>query len=223
MKAATAPAPPIRLWIWGLLVTIIALLTRLKPMGDVFQDYALVPFGPDTSYHLWRIVETVAVGAPPRFDPFLNAPFGARVIWPDGFDGALGCLIRLLLGSDAERAQIEAAALLILPVLGTLGVWVSYLLARQVASRPIAMLAAGLAAMLPAHLMLAVVGRIDHHLLEAILPAISLVLICRTATSAKNDWRTVGLGGALAGIPLALLIFGSPPPAQVRREEALFH
>jgi asparagine N-glycosylation enzyme membrane subunit Stt3 len=194
-----------------------ALALRCRFIGDVFLEGHVLPYDPDSSYHLWRIEDAVRHhGVPPRFDAFVNAPEGARVILPDGFDAALALPPLLLAGPDASRWDVQVAALAALPILGVLALLALYLLVRRAYGGAAAVVAVALGAVLPAHVDASFLGRVDHHVLEIGLPALALALALGAADPAsagRRRLRAAGVGaavGALAyGVPVALLHVGA--------------
>lgn len=192
---------PQRLWILLAVTVAIAFCWRCKTIGDVFLDGRILPYDPDSSSHLWRIETTVREGAPPRFDPFTNAPDGASVLWPDGFDGSVGWLIRLAAGADASRHTIETIALFLGPLLGALAVLGIFALGRRAFGTAAGLLAAGLAALFPASATTSFLGLVDHHVLELGLPPLALLGLL-------GERRAIHAG--LAGLALAALAWSVP-------------
>ena len=177
----------------------------------MFLEGRIVPFDPDSTYHLWRIQEAVRGGLPPHTDRFLNAPDGARVIWPDGFDGFLAALSRVLAGRDATPFQIEALSLFALPLFGALSLLTVHSLARRAFGHAEALVATAIAAILPAHFFAGYLGVVDHHVVEVALPglAVALILAAGEASGRPRAVRSVAAGFVLAGlvysVPAAML------------------
>jgi len=193
----------------ALLGTVLgAFFARCLYIGDVFLDKRVLPFGPDSSYHLWRIEEAVWSGlSVPRWDPFLNATEGAAVIYPDGFDAFLAFWPWLFHGADATRFDIQTIVMVALPILGALGCLAAYVLARRVVGRAEGVVAAVACAVLPIHIYTSMLGRVDHHIVELVLPALALVvLLAAREQEGRPFWvRVVG-----AGALLAALVYGAP-------------
>ena len=183
---------------------LVGLGLRTLFSAQVFDGERMVAvWDPDTSYHLWRIEETVHTGVAPHWDRLLNAPIGAGVPYPDGFSGLLAGVARLQYGAQATRHQIQEAANAVMPVLGLLAVLVAWLFTRRIFGPAEALLAAGLAAVLPGHVLLSCYGRVDHHIFEIALPSLALLGLL-SAQQAKH-LRGVVLRGLLAGVALAAL------------------
>jgi dolichyl-diphosphooligosaccharide--protein glycosyltransferase len=180
-----------------------ALLLRCMFMADIFLEEHILPWGPDSFYHLWRIDFAVHNGlAVPRFDPFLNAPFGSPVIWPDGFDAFIAAIVWLLHGGDASTFDLRATALFVLPLLATAGCYATYWVAKRAFSVKEGLVAMALAALLPIHIYAGMLGRVDHHILELVLPPLALVAVI---TPWRSRWFALVPGAALAA-----LVYGCP-------------
>jgi hypothetical protein len=180
-------------------ILVGAFVVRCRFIGDVFLSGRILPYDPDSSYHLWRIEWAAHHGLhPPRFDRFVNAPAGARVIWPDGFDASLAALARAF--GTHTRFGIEVVSLLAVPLLGMLAVLAVYAFARKIADAREAMLAAGIAAVLPAHVLGAILGLVDHHVIELLVPPLALAM-------ALSEWRGAPV---LMGALMAALVYCVP-------------
>jgi len=140
----------------------------------VYQSDGVYPFGNDAFYHLRRIQYSVAnFPAVLSFDPFINFPHGAQPIWPPTFDWLVAALFRLVLGSD-QPEKLERLAMWLPPFLGAATVVLLYLLARRFYSRSVALLAAGILCVLPAHFFYSQLGFLDHHALVALITTLLL-------------------------------------------------
>jgi len=197
--------------VFGLFVA--AFLLRCRFIGDVFLEGRVLPFDPDSSIHLWRIETAVRDHLQPaRFDPFLNAPDGARVILPDGFAVLLAAFARLFHGAGQSRYQVQVACMLAMPLLGAVAVLGVYALGRRIYGHAVGLAAGAIAALLPAHILGGMLGHVDHHVIELALPPFVLALLLGAA-SAGGARRTMALAlgaGALLGVfvhcvPSALL------------------
>jgi len=187
-------------------ILLVGLALRSLFAAEVFNGERMVaPWDPDTSYHLWRIEETVRTGVPPHWDRLLNAPIGAAVPYPDGFAALCAGVARLQYGTQATRHQIQLAANNTMPVLGLLAILVVYFLTRRIFGSAAALVAAGFAAVLPGHALQSSFGRVDHHVFEIALPSLALLAIL-SAQQAKQALQVV-VCGLLAGVALAALHF----------------
>jgi asparagine N-glycosylation enzyme membrane subunit Stt3 len=151
-----------------------ALAVRAVTWRSVFQSDGVYPFGNDAFYHLRRIQYSVAnFPAVLSFDPFINFPHGAQPIWPPTFDWLLAAVFRLVLGRN-QPEKLERIAMWLPPLLGAATVVLLYLLARRFYSRSVALLAAGILCVLPAHFLYSQLGFLDHHVLVALLTTLLL-------------------------------------------------
>lgn len=190
------------------LLALLAVVLRCRFIAEVFVRERVVPWGSDTLYHLWRIEAAVRDGVPPRFDPFVNAPDGARVIYPDGFDAALAWIVRLGAGAGADRFTTQVVAMVVMPLLGGAAVWAAYWVARRCIGVGGALLAALFIALLPGHAFLTVLGRVDHHIFEAAMPA--MVLVGLAGVMAGEPRRRSWLAPLAAGLGLGSLAYLVP-------------
>jgi hypothetical protein len=186
-----------------------ALLLRCSYIAQVFLQGVILPVGPDSFYHLWRVEAAVRSWIPPRFDPFVNAPDGAAVIYPDGFDLLLALPGRLLFGGDATRHEIQTVTMVLLPLLGLAAIICVYAIARRVTTRGGALLAAAVAAALPTFIWSSVLGRVDHHVFEMVLPPLALAVLMG-ATSAGASLKRQVLLSLSVGALVASLIYMVP-------------
>jgi dolichyl-diphosphooligosaccharide--protein glycosyltransferase len=189
----------------ALAICVGAFVVRCRFIADVFLEGRILPFDPDSSYHLWRIQTAVHDGLrPPRFDAFVNAPDGARVIYPDGFDALIALFARAV--GASSRHSVEVVAMLAMPLLGALAVLAVYAVGRRVGGRREALVATALAAILPAHVLGAILGHVDHHVIELALPPLVVMFVLDEKSPRR---ASVGAGVLLAALvsclPTALL------------------
>jgi len=191
-------------------IALVGVAMRCRFIGDVFLKDGVLPWGADSMYHLWRIELAVATWLPPRMDPFMNAPEGTAVIYPDGFDALLAWATRLVGGAEADLFTVQVVPMCAMPLLGGLGVWLTYWVARRCTGDGAALLAALLAAILPAHAFLTVLGRVDHHLFEVIIPALALMALPRVLHEPGRPWWRAAVGPALGLGALGYLVPAAP-------------
>ena len=182
MSHASADSPPDptsglgRHSYWGALAGVfgIALWTRLSVWHEVFVAGQVLTRDPDADYHLLRIARTLdQFPLVPVFDSQLNWPDGGLCPWAPGFD-ALGALFAWLLGAGPELAEIERVVAFYPVLLGLAMVGATIALVRHLlpagVERDVAALAAGsLVAVLPRAVTASSLGRVDHHVFEALI------------------------------------------------------
>lgn len=211
--SGATPHPISRLAFWLVTAGIVgvALWARLSRAGEVFVDGEIIPVEQDCYYHLRRILLTTAdfPRAPIR-DPYINWPIGADCGWPPGFD-QLGALFVILSGAGSDPAAAARAAAILPVVLGVAGVLGTIWLARALLERHprrdgVALAAGWLVALLPQAIASSMVGRIDHHVAEALIVVLLTAWACRRAAavgaSRGGDERRADLGYELAGAAL---------------------
>ncbi len=157
-------------------------------------------FGTDPFYHMRRIFLTLAdYPHVPIFDYYVNFPGGNSIIWPASFDFLLAT-IALILGQDASATlAVEKICAISIPVFGTLTVGIFYLLARQYLATAPALLATLLLALSGPHLLISRIGRVDHHVLEVMLPAIAFLAYIHALQADPKSRAWIG-GNITAGI-----------------------
>ena len=175
---------------------MVAVVVRLlvAPEGGGLVDV-------DGDLHLRRALDVVAHGPHTLFalDRMIAWPQGAHVNWPPGFDLALAMLARVV-----GAARFEGAAAAAIPIVGALAIPAAYLLARTLLDRNGACAVAAAVAVLPAHIELTRIGRIDHHVIEPTFLWWSLGWLM-AAVQKRSRARAIG-----SGVVLALLFLCSP-------------
>jgi hypothetical protein len=158
-------------------VCAIAVCARLAIWREVFVGGAVLPRYPDTYYHLRQILRGVETfPRVPTRDPLLNWPEGGFSVWPPCFDW-MGAVLAVALGAGDDPAQAARVAAILPILLGlvTLGVviWLARRLAPPGPSGDAVALCAGLIwAVLPDAVAISRLGRIDHHIAEALAMAL---------------------------------------------------
>lgn len=182
---------------------------------------------PDAAYHLRRTELALASGEVPREDRFLAHPRGSAVPWPPLADGAFALVARALARTPAgergdpalggfQEERVEAVLVHAPPALGALTAAAVLALVLACTDRGRGRMAAALAAALvyacvPSAVWYSEVTRLDHHVLEALLLAVVLVLSAWALRARELvDATTCALlGGVAAGAGmLTWLAFG---------------
>jgi len=169
----------------------VSLLVRLAPSPKFFTpDGVLLATDGDTYYHALRS-ERIARAWPhvPWFDPGMNHPYGAEVIWPPLFDQLIATSA---VATGPATADHVAAVAAIVPVILGLGV---VALAALMAARLTALAgweAALLVALLPAAARFGCIGRADHHVLESLLAGLA-VLALTQGIRHRSSWPRASL------------------------------
>ncbi|MFM7737217.1 MAG: STT3 domain-containing protein [Alphaproteobacteria bacterium] len=156
----------------------LAFLLRTTQATEVFVGERVVLAENDPWYHLRRtflVLEDFPRVA--SFDPWIDHPRGAPVVFAPLFDLGLAALAKATGTADDPRA-FEAVAAFVPPVLGAATCLAVAALAARVAGAAVALPAALLLALFPAHAWYSRLGFVDHHvavtLLYAILAALAL-------------------------------------------------
>lgn len=168
-RAGLAPAAA------AVAVVAAAIAPRIAPQWSaVVESGAAIVRDPDASYHLRR-AGRIAAQCPDLalFDPFINHPHGAYVIWPPLYDLLLAGAVAAAPSPDDAAATSVTVALLP-PLLFSGAVGAVLVLARRLwpAGLGLPLFAAGLAALAPASLPYTALGQLDHHAAELLLAAL---------------------------------------------------
>ena len=203
MPARREAKSPGRIRGWGIsgLLFVLALFVRLLPARTVWLPDRVLFFDADSYYHMRRVFFTLAhFPATLGFDLYINYPEGARPIWTPFFDLGIAASIRPFLARLGER-DIELAASWVPPVIGALGILALHRILRGRFGGGVAALAAGILAVLPAHVWYSQVGFVDHHCAVATM-ALALLAAGLRFIEGKR-LAAAGLGSAL-GLSLLL-------------------
>ncbi|MDD5419647.1 MAG: STT3 domain-containing protein, partial [Methanomicrobiaceae archaeon] len=152
-------------------ILLAALALRLSTFSQVFLPGGIRFIEPDAYYHMRRIV--LAAGDFPgiiSFDTYIDYPQGFSIGWPPLFDGIVAACAALLGLGDPSVSLVETVGALFPVVIGLLTVIPVYLIAREIfSSEEIGIAAAGILAILPAHVIASLLGFVDHHVVETFL------------------------------------------------------
>lgn len=176
-----------------LLAAIVALafLLRTTQATEVFVGDRVVLAENDPWYHLRRILLSLEnLPRVPGFDPWIDHPHGAPVVFAPLFDLAIALLAKAT-GAAGDPRAVAALAAFVPPVLGALTCLPTAALAARAAQPAAALPAALLLALFPAHAWYSRIGFVDHHvavtLLQTILALLAVVAtgLGRAATRAR--------------------------------------
>jgi len=204
---------------WTLLllagIMLLGLAVRLLPALNTIVGGQVIFNGPDSSYHMRRIVYTVLhYPFPNLFDSYVSYPDGYVIGWPPVFD-FLAATAALILGLGSPGAfTIEMASSLLPVLIGVLTIPVVYYLVRGLLNEKAGLIAALLFAIIPAGVFRSMFGVVDHHGLEVLVSMAMYLLFIRSVTSAKkSDMRVSSLSltgpvayAILAGIASACMV-----------------
>jgi len=196
-------------WIVPGSIFLLAAVVRGLPYHAVIVGDRIVFFGFDAYYHMRRVF--YALDHFPEvieFDPYLNFPEGAQVIWPPFFDGMIA-LALLPFHRMGQPDAVERVAIWIPPLLGAATVLALFHLAKRTFGRAVATISALILSLLSGHYWYSQLGFIDHHaavsLVSTLLLASSMGLMRRLAVSPK-DRRSLFVGGGLVAMAAACIL-----------------
>ena len=216
MPSERAPTRRQRVLALGVLC-LAAFALRCMPAAQVFQPDGVHFYDSDSFYHMRRILMCVEhFPRVPIHDPFSNHPYGGVTMWPPLHDTVITAAILAIGGRSPSHEVIETVAALAPPVIGALTLIPVYFLGLRLFGRREALLAAGLMALQPAHVLYSAVGRPDQHVSEIALSAVFFAclvwLSCfdaeGTERSAWRRWLPRRLG-AFAGAATVLVWMGA--------------
>ena len=207
-----------------LIIFGVALYLRIwLPYDDVFGGDWVEFGGNDPWYHM-RLVENLVQHFPFRiaFDTFTFYPYGLEFPFAPFFDLLLGFFVWSVgLGSPSQQT-IETLGAYFPAILGALVTIPVYFIGRELFSRNVGLLSAGLIAILPGEFLFrSLLGFTDHHIAEVLFSAITVLFLILAIKSAKEKeisfshiWST-GRGSnrkhliyaLLAGIALVISFF----------------
>jgi hypothetical protein len=188
-------------WILLGLATVVAFGARAWPGAETLAGDAVRPFADDPPYHLMRVQSLLAGDVDPSApDPRVAWPEGATACWPWGFDRLLAGVARVA-GARGPDAVARGLAW-VPPALGAVLVPLTYLLAVAWTGRRRALWAAATVALLPAHVGYALLGRVDHHVVEPLFLVLSLAGPGWVLAGRIRGGRGAAVASALSGLAL---------------------
>jgi dolichyl-diphosphooligosaccharide--protein glycosyltransferase len=181
-------------------VLLAAVVVRLAGWSEVFApDGVRLATDGDTYYHALR-AERVARDWPhvPWRDGGMNYPYGAEIPWPPLLDQVTAGIARA--GGASPDGERVAAVAAILPLVLSAGLALAAaLLAGVLLGGGPWVEGALLVALLPAAVRHGVVGRSDHHVLEALLFTAACATFGAALRPGRAGWgRPAALGAILA-------------------------
>jgi asparagine N-glycosylation enzyme membrane subunit Stt3 len=196
-------------WIVPASLFLLAVIVRGLPYHAVMVGERILFFGNDAYYHMRRVFYTLAdFPKVIEFDPYLNYPEGAHIIWPPFFDGIIA-LALLPFHFLAQPDTIERIAVWIPPLLGAATVLALFHLAKRSFGFAVAGVSALILSLLSGHFWYSQLGFIDHHaavsLASTLLLASAMALLRRLAIS-PEDHRSALLSGGLLALTAACIL-----------------
>jgi asparagine N-glycosylation enzyme membrane subunit Stt3 len=203
-----AAHPGQRLAPW--LIFTFALAVRGLQWTSVLVADRVIFFGNDAYYHMRRIAyalerfpETL------QFDPYVNFPQGAKVIWPPLFDVAIALLVRPFYWSS-DLDVVERIVIWIPPLLGATTVLVVFFLAKRTLGFAVAVVSSLILSVLSAHVWYSQLGFVDHHaavsLFSTLLLASAMDLIGGLASGSDDRRGQIYAKAALMAILAAVVL-----------------
>lgn len=163
----------------GALAVILlgAIALRLTTYSKVFTENGILFLEYDAYYHMRRIVAGVE-NFPEilSFDTYINYPQGAAIGWPPLFDGMIALVVYVLGFGNPSREMIETIGVYAPVAIGLLALIPVFFIGRYAFSREeCGIIAAGILAILPAHVLISLLGFVDHHGFEVLVFALMIL------------------------------------------------
>lgn len=197
-------------------IVLAAVALRIQTFQKVFTEHGILFLEYDAYYHMRRIAYS-AENFPHfiSFDTYINFPYGYSIGWPPLFDTAIGGIAFILGLGSPSATLIETVGAVAPVIIGLLLLLPIYYAAKVIfGGEEYGLAAAGIAAILPAHVLISLLGFVDHHVLETLLQAcmiLGLILIVRCPE--RQALWSLFLGAtflaAIYSIPSALIYIGS--------------
>jgi len=140
-------------WILFLLIGV-AITARIINFDSVFTAEGVLPQGNDANYHTLRSIRAVKdFPHVPHFDPFMNYPVGAPILWPPLFDGLISGIVVACYGYEAGDEDVATVAAIVPVALVVLTLPLVVLLASRLLGWSMAIWAGLFFAVLPLHVI----------------------------------------------------------------------
>ncbi len=202
----------------GILAVIVlaAVALRIQTFQQVFTEHGILFLEYDPYYHMRRIAYSAEYF--PNFisfDTYINFPRGHAIGWPPLFDTAIGGVAFILGLGSPSVTLIETVGAVAPVVIGLLLLLPIYYAARVFfGGEEYGLAAAGIAAILPAHVLISLLGFVDHHVMETLLQAcmvlgVLLIVRCPEKLTLWSLFLGATFLATIYSIPSALIYIGS--------------
>lgn len=153
----------INIWI---ICGFTAFMAALLPSHAVFTGNHITPYGPDSFYHVKRILLFLNKGKLLHFDPQVHAPHGGYICWPWGFDSSMAAIASTVKLFFSDLSYLEI--LVYIPAFWVfINVGLIILICRSLKfNNTLVFFSALIFSLLPLTQDLHQVGRVDHHMVE---------------------------------------------------------
>jgi oligosaccharyl transferase (archaeosortase A-associated) len=189
-------------WLIALVGTAFALRVFMSWNAVLGQEY--VSFVETDAWYHMRLIDAVVRDFPNRIwhDPYLLHPGGEAVNAGPMFDWLVASVALVLGGGRPSARLVDLIGAFVPPVLGALTLLPVYVLGRELWSVRAGLLAAALVAGMPGQLLLrSTLGFTDHHCLEVLLTAVTMMLVVMSLREQQTR-RARRLLALLAGVGL---------------------
>jgi len=196
-------------------IMLLGLVVRLLPALYCIVGGKVIFLGPDSYYHMRRIVLTVLhYPVANLFDSYVNYPYGFTINWPPLFDVTAATAALLAGFGRPDAFTIEVAASVVPVLMGVAAIALVYYITKDAMNEKVALIAALIMAILPAGVFRSLFSVVDHHELEVLISLAMYLLFMRAVSGAKKSGFGISsisharpaLYAALAGVATASMI-----------------
>lgn len=189
----------------GFVIFLAAFFIRSIHFSDIFSSSGVMFTDPDSLYHLRRIL--LMLNDFPSFtviDKYTGFPEGIVCNLPYGFDFIIALFSWIIGFGSPSRELVEVLSAFVSPLLGALSSIIVYEFSFLISGMRLAVFSSLIFIFLPANADFSLLGRVDHHALEGVIPALMFLLYVKSLNS----------GGLLlkiaAGLAIASPVFLYP-------------
>lgn len=183
----------------------ISLYIRIAlPYDQIFVNNG-VWFRETDAYYYMRNIETLVHNFPHfnSFDPYMLYPGGAGVLARPFFPWLIAGIIRLVSGGAPTLYTMEAVAVYMPAILGTLTLIPVYFIGKELFNRWVGVISAALVAILPTEFLhRSLLGFTDHHVAEVLFSTLCILFLIMAIKRAREreisfghllsrDWSTI--------------------------------
>lgn len=202
-------------------ILLLGLVLRLLPMLYSISGNIVMFTGPDSYYHMRRIVYTVYhYPLSNIYDSYVNYPHGFLIAWPPLFD-FISATLSLIVGlGHPDRFTMEIASSLVPVLMGLVAIILVYYILGDAINKKAGLLAALIMALLPAAAFRTIFGLVDHHALEVLISLTMYFLFLRSLALGRDEGLSFSnltsnftkfkkplMYAVLAGIATACMVF----------------
>lgn len=185
-----------------LLIVAVGFYLRVVPgLNEVFTPYGIMFRGVDSWYHI-RLVDNFMANFPHLMK------WDSYILYPEYLPVGYFPFLTIITGILGQIFNYEAVAALLPPIVGSVTLFLIYILGKEVCNKWVGLLAALLCALLPSELFhRSMLGFFDHHFLEVLFLVLVLIGLVVSNKNEKSI-KPVILAGVSLGLYLSTWLGG---------------